>query len=224
MPFDPKIVLASGVEGLADRRKGRRVRFWIGMAALLALLVSGAALGLSQFEDIFAAAGLSRPKKVSGSDLELFRRMSFLPNAERMEAPAYRLKTLDGQNRTLRQDRGKVVLVNFWATWCPPCLREMPAMQRLYEKFRGRGFEVVAVSVDQGNSEAVRKFVNNLKLSFPIVLDPDQVTKQAYRVRALPTTFLIDRLGRVVALGMGAREWDGEAAFGLIEHLLGEKG
>ena len=97
-------------------------------------------------------------------------------------------------------------------------------MQRLYEKFRGRGFEVVAVSVDQGNSEAVRNFVNKLKLSFPIVLDPDQVTKQAYRVRALPTTFLIDRLGRVVALGMGAREWDGEAAFGLIEHLLGEKG
>ncbi len=78
--------------------------------------------------------------------------------------------------------------------------------------------------MDQGGSDAVREFEENLKLSFPILLDPENTAKQAYRVRALPTNYLIDRAGRVVAYGMGAREWDGKAAFNLIEHLLKEKG
>lgn len=118
---------------------------------------------------------------------------------------------------------GKVLLINFWATWCPPCLREMPSMQRLYDKYRSRGFDLLAVSVDQKGVVGVRKFVANLKLSFPILMDPEQRVKQAYRVRALPTNYLLDRRGRVIAWGMGAREWNSEAAHRLIEHLLAEK-
>ncbi len=114
--------------------------------------------------------------------------------------------------------------MNFWATWCPPCIREMPAMQRAYDKFKDRGFQIIAISVDLGNSDAVRKFTESLKLNFQVLLDPENRVKQAYRVRALPTTYLIDRAGRVVAYGMGAREWDSEAAFDLIAHLLKEKG
>ncbi|MDP7664861.1 MAG: TlpA disulfide reductase family protein [Nitrospinota bacterium] len=150
--------------------------------------------------------------------------MSFLPLAGRTEAANFFLKTLDGQNRSLSQDKGNIILMNFWATWCPPCIREMPAMQRAYDKFKDRGFQIIAISVDLGNSDAVRKFTESLKLNFQVLLDPENRVKQAYRVRALPTTYLIDRAGRVVAYGMGAREWDSEAAFDLIAHLLKEKG
>ncbi len=224
MTYEPKRNLALSVEGLSPQKRGNRVQVWIGGAALLLFLVAGVSWGIGQFDSILAVTGLSGPKPISDSAFDVYRKMSFLPRPGRVGAPDFLLKTLDGQNRSLQQDRGKVVLMNFWATWCPPCIREMPAMQRLYEKFRAQGLEIVAVSVDQGNPDAVRKFAENLKLNFPIVLDPEQVTKQAYQVRALPTTYLIDRKGRVVAVGMGAREWDGESAFGLVEHLLKEKG
>lgn len=224
MTYDPKRNLALSVEGLSPQKRGGRTRLWIGGAALVLLLVAGVSWGIGQFDEILAVTGLGAPKPVSEGELDVYRKMSFLPRPGRVEAPDFLLKTLDGQNRSLQQDRGKVVLMNFWATWCPPCIREMPAMQRLYDKFRAQGLEIVAVSVDQGNPDAVRKFSESLKLNFPVVLDPEQVTKQAYQVRALPTTYLIDRKGRVVAVGMGAREWDGESAFGLVEHLLKEKG
>ena len=224
MPFDPKTVLASGIEGLSPFDRKPKVRKRIFLTALFLLLLTGAALGLSKYKEILSYAGLIRPAKAPVGETEIFRKMSFLPNAGRVEASDFLLKTLDGQNQTLRQERGKIILINFWATWCPPCIREMPAMQRAYDKFKDQGFEILAISVDQGGSDAVREFAENLKLSFPILLDPENTAKQAYRVRALPTNYLIDRAGRVVAYGMGAREWDGEAAFNLIEHLLKEKG
>lgn len=224
--FDPKTNLAASVEGLSPKRGGRRVRNWIGGVAVVLLLVAGGSWGIEQFDEILAVAGLNVQKKVveDKDEMEVFRSMSFLPRPGRVEAPDFLLRTLDGQNRSLQQDRGKIVLLNFWATWCPPCIREMPSMQRLYDKFSDKGLEIVAISVDQGNPDGVRKFAEKMKLNFPIVLDPEQVTKQAYQVRALPTTYLIDRTGRVVAVGMGPREWDGEAASDLIAFLLQEKG
>lgn len=224
MTYEPKRNLALSVEGLSPKNRGGRAQVWIGATTVILLLVAGGSWGLGQLDSILALTGLGGQKPVSNDALAVYRKMSFLPRPGRVAAPDFLLKTLDGQNRSLQQDRGKVVLMNFWATWCPPCIREMPAMQRLYERFRGRGLEIVAVSVDQGNPDAVRTFSEELKLTFPIVLDPEQATKQDYQVRALPTTFLIDRKGRVVAVGMGAREWDGEPAFSLIEHLLKEEG
>jgi peroxiredoxin len=224
MVFDPKVVLALGVEGLSPVKKRSLARKWIVLVAFFMVLFSGTALLISKNQDLLILFGIQEPKKTTSGDMEVFRNMSFLPNVHRVEATNFQLKTLDGQNRTLIQDRGKVVLVNFWATWCPPCIREMPSMQLLYEKYKNQGFEIVAVSVDQGSSDTVRKFAEKLNLNFPIVLDPENTVKTAYRVRALPTNYLIDRTGHVVAWGMGARTWDGEKAFALIEHLLKEKG
>ncbi len=224
MAFNPKVVLALGVEGLSPNRRPSRARKWVVLVALFLILFSGAALLISKNQELRTLFGVQAPKKTSAGDMEVFRNMSFLPNVHRVEATNFQLKTLDGQNRTLIQDRGKVVLVNFWATWCPPCIREMPSMQILYDKYKKQGFEIVAVSVDQGSSDLVRKFAEKLNLEFPIVLDPENTVKTEYRVRALPTNYLIDRAGRVVAWGMGARTWDGKEAFALIEHLLKEKG
>jgi len=223
MGFDSKVILAQNVEGLAEDRVKAKIRKWILGVVILLFLATGVALGTRKWGSIFSVA---RPSsgQMPVSKIAIFRKMSFLPNTKRVEAPDFYLRTLDGQNRTLRQDRGNVVLVNFWATWCPPCLREMPAMQRTYEKFKTQGFQIVAVSVDQGSSDAVRKFAENLNLKFQIVLDPEHTAKRAYQVKALPTTYLIGRGGRIVAYGMGARKWDGEAAFNLIEFLLKENG
>ncbi len=224
MEFDSKVVLASGVEGLSGGRRRRRTWLW---AALLAVLLAALAFVFVRAggpSRVAALAGLTEGKKDAVAVRVVFQKMGFLPQVTRAEAPAFVLRALDGQNHSLAQHRGKVVLLNFWATWCPPCVREMPGMQRLYDQYHARGFDIVAVSLDQGNPDAVRDFVQKLNLTYPIVLDPEHKVKQDYRVRALPATYLIDRAGRVIAWGMGAREWDGEAAGNLIAHLLEGKG
>ncbi len=159
----------------------------------------------------------------AGDAALLFRDMSFLKQVKRTAAPRIFLKTLDGQNHSLEQHAGKIVLINFWATWCQPCVREMPSMERLYQKHKARGLEIVAVSLDQGGADAVREFAAKLRLTFPIVLDPGHEAKERYRVRGLPTTYLVDRRGRVAGYGVGPREWDEEAAYALVGHLLDEK-
>lgn len=224
MGFDPKAILARRLDGLADGRYRKRMRRWLFVPLLLALLLASLTWEFRSLDRILSLAGLGREEAVPPGAIEVFRKMTFLPQARRVEAPDFFLRTLDGQNHTLKQHRGKVVLINFWATWCPPCIREMPAMQRLYDRYRAQGLEIVAISLDQGNPDAVRVFVGKLNLSFPIVLDPEHEVKQAFQVRALPTSYLVDRQGRVVAWGMGPREWDGQSAYDLIEYLLGGSG
>ncbi|HLC41366.1 MAG TPA: redoxin domain-containing protein [Methylomirabilota bacterium] len=120
----------------------------------------------------------------------------------------------------LRDLRGKVVMVNFWATWCPPCKEEMPAIQSLYDRFKSRGFSVVVLSVDHEGQEVVLRFVQEQKLTVLIGLDPKMEVAAAYGVRGLPATFLIDKEGRLVTMALGPREWDSPAARALIESLL----
>jgi peroxiredoxin len=123
----------------------------------------------------------------------------------------------DGTFR-LSEQRGKVVLLNFWATWCAPCLEEMPAIGRLWERYRDRGLIVLAVSVD-ARTQPVVSFVTRHKLGFSVGLDPKSEVATLYGARALPSTFIIDRDGGLAALALGPRIWDGEAAHALIESL-----
>jgi thiol-disulfide isomerase/thioredoxin len=113
----------------------------------------------------------------------------------------------------------RLVLLNFWATWCPPCREEMPSMERLYQRYRDREIMVLALSIDR-NIDAVAPFVREYRLTFPIGLDPEAAVAGEYGVRALPTTYLIDARRQVVALAMGARDWDGQAARGVVDELL----
>lgn len=111
-------------------------------------------------------------------------------------APALALKTTEGDVVDLAKLRGKVVLVNFWATWCAPCVEEMPALARLRTRLAARGFEVIAVN--QGEMPArVRAFLQRTGLDLPVVLDREKEVARAWKVRALPTTFVVDALGRV---------------------------
>ncbi len=102
---------------------------------------------------------------------------------------------------------GDIVLVNFWATWCEPCEREMPAMERLYGALQGQAFELVAIAIDEKEAD-VQSFQNRYELSFPIVLDLDQQVYQSYQTMGVPESLLLDRDGRIVERYVGPREWD----------------
>lgn len=113
-------------------------------------------------------------------------------------APDFTLTALDGAQVTLAAQRGQVVLLNIWASWCGPCQAEMPAIQRLYAAEAGRGLQILAVnSTVQDSAEAARAFAADNGLTFPILLDADGAVTRAYRVQALPSTFVIDRAGVV---------------------------
>lgn len=142
-------------------------------------------------------------------------------------APPLALRALDGSERSLEDYRGRVVLLNIWATWCAPCRLEMPAMQRVYERYRNQGLEIVAVAVDDQAGprfsrveDLIREFVDELDLTFDVFLDPTGDTERALGVAALPTTFLIDRAGRIRVREVGGRYWDREPHVDIIESLL----
>jgi peroxiredoxin len=138
-----------------------------------------------------------------------------------MAAPDFRLRAPDGQAVTLSALRGKVVLVNFWATWCRECRTEMPALEHLHQRFARRGLAVLGVNVRE-DARAVRGVARDLKLTFPLVRDPDGAVTGRYGVIGLPTTFLVGRDGRAVALAVGHREWASPAALDIAETLLAE--
>ena len=133
-------------------------------------------------------------------------------------AEDFTLPTLGGGTFGLSGQRGKAVLVNFWATWCPPCLAEMPAMERLWRRHRAEGFVIVAVSVD-ADAAIVPRFIEDRGVSFPVAFDPEMKVAGAYGVRALPASFVIDHRGRMAALALGPRAWDTRPSDALLEAL-----
>ena len=141
----------------------------------------------------------------------------------KLEAPAMQAVDLQGQTRSLADYRGRVVLLNFWATWCPPCRREMPSMERLRRSMAGRPLEILAVDSAE-TPEDVRAFLKTLDLGFPILLDPDGQNTRRWKVYALPTTFLLDGEGRIRYVLRGGAEWDEGEALQAIETLLAEIG
>ena len=136
-------------------------------------------------------------------------------------APAFSLPRLDGEPTELAQFRGKFVLVNFWATWCPPCLQEMPAMEASFQRYSDHDFIILAVSSDREGAAVVRPFIDKLGVTFPILLDTDQRVSTQYGATNLPVSFLLDRQGQVIAGSQGARDWSSAAAISLLDELLG---
>lgn len=137
-------------------------------------------------------------------------------------APDFTLPDLDGNTISLSTFKGKVVLLNFWATWCPPCRLEMPTMEQAYQKYKDQGFEVVAVSIDAGPRSTVKYFLQELGLSFQVLLDPDMGTLRAFRGFSLPTTILIDRQGFIRSRENGYRDWSDGASTQLLQGLINE--
>lgn len=135
-------------------------------------------------------------------------------------SPAFQLFDLKGNQIALSDYRGKVVLLNFWATWCAPCRVEMPAMETLYQDLQKEGFEVLAISIDPQGLVVTRPFQEAMGLTFTILHDSDFRVGAAYGARTLPMTYLIDRKGIIRQRIFGARDWNGKDARQLIRNLL----
>jgi peroxiredoxin len=122
-------------------------------------------------------------------------------------AQDFELPDLKGDRIRLSDYRGRVVFLNIWATWCPPCREEMPSMELLYQALKRREFEMLAVSIDQGGEKAVRPFAANYGLTFPVLLDPEKKTYQLYGLTGVPETFIIDRTGMIIQKIIGPQDW-----------------
>lgn len=139
---------------------------------------------------------------------------------EPLAATDFTLESLDGKTSSLSDFKGKLVFLNFWATWCPPCRSEMPAMQSLYEKLKARGLVILAVDLAE-EPATVLAYVKENMLTFPVLLDKTGKVGGIYGAESIPTTYLIDRSGNVLGRGTGARwTWDSPEMVELFEKLL----
>lgn len=139
-------------------------------------------------------------------------------------AADFTLPDLQGNAVGLSDLRGQVVLLNFWATWCPPCRAEMPSMQALYKDYREKGFTILAISSDVEGKGSVAPFVERLDLTFPVLLDPRSVVGTRLQVLGIPTSYLLDKQGRLAGVEVGAQNWNEDKMRRLLDRLLAEEG
>ncbi len=165
---------------------------------------------------------LALPGISNGGDPPL--QYSLIPVKPRLSSPAMVLKDTDGQTINLEKLLGKVVIINFWATWCPPCRREFPSMEKLRQLLAGKPFIILAVNEGE-NIEAIDQFNSTLDVwpKFPILLDQEGDAMAYWPVRGLPTTFIIDKRGRMAYRAIGGREFDHPEIVKIINRLLQEK-
>jgi peroxiredoxin len=198
-------LLPHGTNAVPVDPKASNCRF-AARIALAVLVALGLTLSANHVSSVLAADPFS--------DLDLIR------PRQPTSAPDFTVPRVDSGSVTLKELRGNLVFLNFWATWCPPCKQEMPSMERLYRRHKEHGFTIVAISIDSVSADRVASFVKKLGLTFPIGLDPKLEVANRYTVRALPSSFLIDRTGNTVAVALGPRDWDGTAAHAVVETLL----
>jgi len=181
-------------------------------------------LDIRRLQIVFLAAGILLPATLLRAQLpvpELNHRLTKL--ATPVAAPDFTLEDMDGEPYSLGNYRGKVVMVNFWATWCPPCRRELPSMETLYQAFRDKDFTILAINQWE-TPDHVFAYMGQLEVfpDFPILFDRDSSVSQAYSVKGLPTTVLIDRRGHVVYRAVGGRDFNHPEVRAIIRALLAE--
>ncbi len=136
-------------------------------------------------------------------------------------APDFILPSLDGKTVRLSDFRRKNgVFINFWATWCPPCRLEMPTMEKAYQEYQSRGLEILAVSIDVGPKGVVRNFMEEFRLTFPALLDPEREVMLLYRLFSIPASFLIDKHGIIRFKELGYRDWTDPESRKKLEVIL----
>lgn len=161
------------------------------------------------------------PARADPAVTSLFKPLDLVGYPSRTTPPHFSGGTLDARQVSMTHLRGKVVLVNFWATWCTECRQEMPVLERLQRELVSQGLGIVGVNARE-KKEAVSRYVKDLGLTFPVMLDPDGKISALYGVVGLPATFLVGRDGRAVAFAIGPREWASAPARTLLDALLAE--
>jgi len=137
-----------------------------------------------------------------------------------VSAPDFALPDLDGKTVNLADYKGKVVLLNIWATWCPPCVEEMPSMEKLHQELKDEDFEILAVSIDVSGAKAVIPFMKKLKLSFSVLTDTEGAIKSLYQTTGVPESFIIDKQGIIVEKVIGPRDWAAPGTIRSFRNLI----
>ena len=139
---------------------------------------------------------------------------------DNLPAPDFTFPGLDGKKVSLSDYKGKVVLVNIWATWCKPCVDEMPSMEKLYHKFKGKNFEILAVSIDEPGLKAVAPFMKKYNLTFPALIDSEGAVKARYGITGVPESFIIDKQGILIKKIVGPVNWAAPNIFRFFGELI----
>jgi peroxiredoxin len=190
----------------------KRSCLWFCLVLTAMLVTTGIAGCQSEKE---SNPGIESGKTSSKQELKESPQEGFL-------APDFTLSDLAGASFTLSDFKGEVVLVNIWATWCGPCRREIPSLERLYQARENKGLEILAVSVDKTAPSKVASFAAQYRMSFPVLLDPRGDVANRYWARAIPSSFLVDRKGVIRWTVRGTREWDDAQALAKIDQLLSQ--
>jgi len=138
---------------------------------------------------------------------------------QRIDPINFTLPLLAGGNITLSSYRGKVVILNFWATWCQPCRTEMPSMETLYQRFSAQGLEILAVDIGE-EAASVLQYISRAGYNFPVLLDRARKVSSNYGIEAIPTTYIIDREGKIIGRVIGGIIWDNQGVIAAIDALL----
>ena len=146
--------------------------------------------------------------------------LNYSPIETGQPAPNFTLPDLDGKMVKLSNYRGPVVMVNIWATWCPPCVDEMPSMERLYNELKGENFEILAVSIDALGAQAVAPFMKKYNLSFPALIDPDGTISALYKSTGVPESFIVNQEGILIKKIIGPRDWATPEIIGFFRDLI----
>jgi peroxiredoxin len=186
-----------------------RLRVWQGR--------QGLALGLVALVTLYGPPAMGQP-----AIMDLLRALNLSNYPSGMRPPAFNSSTPAGQTVALADLRGRVVLLTFWTTWCAECRPEMPLFESLHRDFAAQGLAVLGVNAREGTGAIIAQYAQELGLTFPLVVDPQGRISTAYGVIGLPTTFLISRDGRAVALATGPRAWGSALARTIIQTLLAE--
>jgi len=157
-----------------------------------------------------ALAGSSRPQSAPGGAVLVGQ-----------QAPAVDLEQVGGGRVRLADLRGKIVLVNFWATWCPPCKAEMPSMERLYARLHKKGLEILAINVEADGKEILPKFLKKHPHTFPVLMDPEGDVQSSYGVFRFPETFVVGKDGKVLEHIIGGRDWSDKQTLEKFSKLIG---
>ena len=164
---------------------------------------------------------LGAPQARGAEVAELLQKLNLTAYSRGTKPPEFNGATAEGRTLSLASLRGKVILLNFWASWCLECRPEMPAFERLHRELAAQGLGVIGINAREGTA-SIRTYAKELGLTFPLVTDSKGDINAAYGVIGLPTTFVIARDGRAVARGVGPREWGNEHALAILRALLAE--
>jgi peroxiredoxin len=157
------------------------------------------------------------------ADSGLFSKIGIQSVRDKQKAPDFCLDGLNGEKVRLNALKGKILFLNFWASWCGPCKEEMPSMEALHQHYKERDFVFLTISVDYEGPEAVRKFIDKHRYRFPVLLDPKGKTLDLFEISEIPATVIIDKKRKMIGRVIGPRNWTHPDVFSLIDQMLDDR-